>query len=99
MSKLVVDFAKIEGFDWDNGNKNKNKLKHTVETSECEELFMNSPDFLRDKQHSQIEERYIAYGKTNKSRKLFVSFTVRDNKIRVISARDQSKKEKQKYSL
>lgn len=85
-------------FDWDEGNQNKNWEKHKVSNKECEELFLNRPkDVFGDEGHSDTEERYLAYGQTNGRRKLAIVFVVRENKIRVISARDQNKKERRKY--
>ncbi len=52
---------------------------------------------LEDHKHSQIENRYAAYGKTNENRKLMVYFTVRGNRCRVISARDMHRKERRYY--
>jgi len=49
-----------------------------------------------DKKHSQIEDRFVAFGITNQGRKLTVIFTKRKDKIRVISARDMSRKERRK---
>lgn len=92
-----IDLSEIIGFEWDKGNKNKNKNKHNVEASEAEEAIDNDPVFIYDALHSQKEERYIALGITDERRFLFVSFTIRKKKIRVISARDQDKKEKTYY--
>lgn len=94
------DFSKIIGFEWDKGNKEKNKIKHNVETNESEEIFFNEPIFNYDKVHSQVEDRFLAYGITDKKRFLILSFTIRGeqkNKIRVISSRDQHKKEREYY--
>ncbi len=86
------------GFDWDEGNKQKNWEKHQVEYTECEQVFFNKPLLIsEDIKHSTQEQRYYALGQTNINRTLFIVFTVRDNKIRVISARDQSKKERTTY--
>jgi|SRR3989338_5948146 len=96
----VFDFNKLQGFDWDEANINKNKKKHNVEYRECEEIFTNNPlVFIEDKQHSQTENRWGALGKTNKGRLLAVYFTIRANKIRIISARDQGKKDRLAYKL
>jgi hypothetical protein len=81
-------------FDWDEGNRKKNQRKHNVSVKECEEVFTSGPIFLRDKNHSQYEERFYAFGRTTAKRPLTVVFTIRDEKIRVISARDQNKKER-----
>lgn len=89
-------FSKIIGFDWDSGNINKNWEKHKVAFWESEEIFFNRPLLLQsDNKHSdKSESRYYALGKTNKNRLLFAAFTIRKNKIRIISARMTSKKEK-----
>jgi uncharacterized DUF497 family protein len=87
------------GFQWDQGNVEKNQQGHNVTYMECEEVFFNKPLLLsEDVKHSQKENRYYVLGKTNEQRKLFIAFTLRDNLIRVISARDMSKKEKQIYA-
>ena len=85
-------------FDWDKGNRNKNRLKHKVSDIECEEVFFNVPLVVSpDKVHSKMEERYYLLGRTNNGRLLFLVFTVRDDKIRVVSARDMKKKERRYY--
>ena len=88
----------ITGFDWDEGNIQKNWLKHKVSTGECEEVFFNLPLLLHpDSKHSQAEVRYYVLGQTNAGRRLFIAFTLRGTKIRVISARDMSRKERAVY--
>ncbi|QQS47891.1 MAG: BrnT family toxin [Acidobacteriota bacterium] len=87
-----------EGFDWDDGNKDKNWDSHQVTSSECEEVFFNQPLIVEDDEgHSVSETRYYALGQTVAGRKLFVVFTIRKNLIRVISARDMSRKERKIY--
>lgn len=86
------------GFQWDSANVDKNWLSHQVSFAECEEVFFNEPVLLFDDiRHSQDETRYYILGKTNSNRKLFVVFTIRQALIRVISARDMSKKEHSIY--
>lgn len=83
----------IYEFDWDRGNKEKN-IKHGVEDIESEEVFFDKDKFIfKDILHSKDEERFKVLGKTKKERLLFVVFTKRRNKIRIISARDIKKKE------
>lgn len=85
-------------FEWDKGNVDKNLIKHKVTFKEIEEVFVNKPlKTLEDVRHSQKENRFIAFGITNKKRKLYLVFTIRKANIRVISARDQSKKERGFY--
>ena len=86
------------GFEWDEGNKDKNWIKHKVTSSECEQIFFNQPLIVNlDEKHSNTEIRFYALGHTDLSRKLFIVFTVRNKKIRIISARDMSKKERKIY--
>lgn len=85
-------------FEWDAGNTNKNLEKHLVTNQEAEEVFINEPlVVITDVKHSTTESRFQALGKTNKNRLLFLSFTIRNNKIRIISIRDMNKKEKKEY--
>lgn len=96
--RLPFDISRIEGFDWDEGNLEKNKIKHNVSKKESEDVFLNKPlRFFGDEVHSKTEKRYGALGKTNKGRRLAIFFTIRKNKIRVISARNQGKEEKTIY--
>jgi uncharacterized protein len=91
-------FPQYQGFDWDKANRNKNWLRHNVSWWECEEVFFNQPLYVHmDERHSLAEERFYALGKTNNSRLLFIVFTRRDAKIRIISARDMHKKERKVY--
>ncbi len=84
-------------FEWDKGNIGKNK-KHNVEDKEAEEVFLDEGKVIfRDKLHSQFEERFIVVGKTKKERLLYVCFSRRKKKIRIISARDINKKEVSMY--
>ncbi len=85
-------------FEWDEGNVDKNWHKRNVQYREAEEVFLNKPiKMYHDTAHSQSEERYIALGATNRGRKLIISYTVRKQKIRIISARDQDEKEQRLY--
>ena len=97
----MINFSSIVGFEWDIGNSQKSAQKHDVHPTEAEEVFFNSPLLISDDdKHSSIEKRYLAYGITNKKRFLTVIFTLRENEtlIRVISARDQHRKERTVYA-
>ena len=100
MDKKIKDILhNCTGFEWDKGNKDKNWLKHGVSNSECEEIFFNQPLIIGyDGKHSQTEKRFYALGHTDLGRRLFVVFIVRENRIRIISARDMSKKEREKFT-
>ena len=93
------DIYKATGFDWDEGNIDKNWDLHQGTDRECEEIFFNVPFIITpDAKHSQREQRYYALGRTDAERWLFVAFTVRNELIRVISARDMNQKETQNYA-
>lgn len=95
MKKLPIPVS----FDWDKGNIDKNWIKHKVHFKEAEEIFFNKPlRTFKDKRHSQKEDRFVALGETNKRRKLYIVFTFRNRKARIISARNQSKKERRLYA-
>jgi len=94
----MSDLDRFTGFDWDEGNRDKNWQKHRVSTAECEEVFFNLPLLLEnDAGHSQLEPRFLALGQTNAGRPLFIVFTIRQEKIRIISARDMSQRERDHY--
>ena len=95
---MAINISNCDGFQWDKGNIDKNWQKHNVKNTECEEVFFNRPLMIGDdKKHSIIEKRFYVLGQTDLNRKLFIAFTVRDKKIRVISGRDMTKKEKRIY--
>lgn len=86
------------GFDWGGSNAEKNWVAHRVNPSECEQVFFNEPLIVADDiKHSQQECRYYVLGQTDEKRPLFIIFTIRKNLIRVISARDMSRKERTVY--
>jgi len=88
-----------EGFEWDEGNSDKNLHLHDVTDSECEQVFFNLPLLVAaDVKHSQREPRYYALGRTDDDRWLFIAFTVRNKRLRIISARDMNDRELKKYA-
>ncbi len=93
------DFIKdFQGFEWDQGSLEKNWFKHAVSPLECEQIFFNQPLVVaEDFKHSGKERRMFALGRTDNDRHLFIAFTLRHKRIRVISARDMSKKEREVY--
>lgn len=93
----MINFKSIVGFDWDAGNIDKIQNRHNVDKLEVEQAFFNGALFEYDMEHSQKETRVKAWGVTDKTRYLMIVITIRKNKIRPISARDMSKKERRKY--
>ena len=90
--------SNCKGFQWDEGNLDKNGYLHQVTHGECEEVFFNVPLIVAsDIKHSQQEQRYYALGRTDTDRWLFIAFTIREDLIRIISARDMNEREMRKY--
>ena len=94
----MINLSKITGFDWNNGNIYKNWLKHKIKAEECEQIFFHKPLIINfDSKHSNSENRYYTLGKTDSFKLIFTVFTIRKNKIRIISARSMNKKERKIY--
>ena len=94
----MIGFDEVIGFEWDKGNITKNPSKHQIHNHQSEEIFLDE-DLLtiEDIKHSQKENRQIAIGKTFDKTLLFIVFTIRNKKIRIISARKAKQKEKKAY--
>jgi len=89
---------RCSGFEWDDGNRDKNWRKHGVSDAECEQVFFNQPLVAKaDTEHSQGEDRYFALGRTDADRWLFTAFTIRHELIRIISAREMTRNEAREY--
>jgi len=87
-------------FDWDDGNSTKNLQKHKVTSVSAEQVFINM-DLLIPLgiQVSPItnEPRFGALGTDFSGRKISICFTIREGRIRIISARPMSKIERKNY--
>ena len=97
----MIDWARIEGFDWDDGNARKSARKHDASQAEAEQVFFNEPLLvLEDRAHSRDEPRWHALGRTDDGRRLHITFTLRrgGTLLRVISARDMSRNERTAYA-
>lgn len=95
---MKAEIENCEGFEWDAGNANKNWHLHAVTNGECEDVFFNLPLIIAaDQAHSENEARFFALGRTDANRRLFMAFKLRNDLIRVISARDVTKSETRKY--
>lgn len=90
--------ADTNEFEWDSGNVDKSYEKHGITPNEAEEVFLDRYSLtLDDAAHSGSEARFSAIGKTSSGSILFVTFTLRGKKIRIISARMTNKKERRLY--
>ena len=96
----MIDWKLVTGFEWDQGNARKSFDKHSVSQAEAEQLFFNEPLLMvADEKHSGSEIRAHALGRTDSNRLLHITFTLRqkETKIRIISARTMSRKERNYY--
>ena len=95
---ILEDLHACIGFDWDDGNRDKNWDSHSVSDEEAEQVFFNTPLVARpDPAHSARESRCYALGQTDSGRKLFVIFTIRGELIRIVSAREMTRREQRLY--
>ncbi len=94
MAKLIPTV-----FDWDLWNIQKNELKHGISALEAESSFADEQHVIFDdlKHSTETEKRYIMYARSMESRILMLGFTVRKKKIRIITARPASRKERSIY--
>jgi hypothetical protein len=85
-------------FEWDKNKVAKNLSKHEVSFEEAKTVF-DDPlyvDFY-DPDHSEKEERYLIVGESNRRRLLIVSYTEKEKAIRLISAREVTRSEREAY--
>lgn len=95
---VKVNEQEIKDFEWDKWNIDKNWKKHQITNKESEEIFLDENNIIyEDEKHSEKEKRYLCLGKTFSAKYLITSFTIRKGKIRIISARSMSKKERKYY--
>ncbi|MFM7883316.1 MAG: BrnT family toxin [Microcystis panniformis] len=85
-------------FDWDKNKAERNLSKHEVSFEEAKTVF-DDPLYVAfyDPDHSEDEDRYLLVGQSNRGRLLIVSYTERGNLIRLISAREVTKTERETY--
>lgn len=96
---IFTRLSQCTGFDWDGGNAPKVHARHRVTTGECEQVFFQEPLLIApDAPHSLTEERWAAWGRTAEGRTLAVVFTLRQDRIRPISARDMNRKKRHRYA-
>jgi uncharacterized protein len=85
-------------FEWDESKAASNLSKHGVSFEEAKTVF-DDPlyvDFY-DPAHSDDEDRYLIVGESNQRRLLIVSYTERGSLIRLISAREVTRTEREVY--
>lgn len=85
-------------FEWDLKKAEENLRDHGVSFEEALTVFRDPlARIIDDPDHSADERREIIIGHSDKPRLLLVSFTERSPKIRIISARSATKRERRDY--
>jgi uncharacterized protein len=85
-------------FEWDEGKAKTNATKHGLTFEEALTAFADPYLlFTEDTKHSGEEERQWAIGEMENGSIVVVIFTMRDENIRIISARPATKREIQEY--
>ena len=84
--------------EWDESKNILNQKKHGVSFEEAATVFVDPLEVtIDDPDHAYSEHRFISIGDSFKGRLLVVSYTERDNKIRIINARKPTKRERRAY--
>lgn len=85
-------------FEWDVRKAEANRKKHGVSFEEAATVFADPlAAIFADHEHSMEEDREIIIGHSESGQLLLVSFTERKEKIRIISARPATRRERREY--
>ncbi len=85
-------------FEWDPEKARLNEDNHGVSFFEAREAFHDDlSSTARDPDHSEDEDRYLIFGQTENGRHIVVSYTEREDRIRLISAREMTPRERRAY--
>ena len=87
----------MRGFEWDEDKNQANIRKHGIAFETAKHIF-NGPVFAwRDRRRDYGEERQIGIGRLDQEAVIVLAWTIRAGRIRIISARPASRKERQTY--
>jgi uncharacterized protein len=85
-------------FEWDSDKAVSNQKKHRIAFDEAKTIFGDPNELtIYDEDHSAEEDRYISLGRSSRGRLIVVSYTERDDRIRIISARPANRRERNEY--
>jgi uncharacterized protein len=85
-------------FEWDETKANSNLSKHNISFDEATTIFGDPLAItFSDPMHSEGEDRFLTFGHSSDGRFIVVAHTDRDDRIRVISAREMTRKERSDY--
>lgn len=85
-------------FEWDPQKARTNIRKHRISFDEAASAFSDVLSFTYDDElHSHTERRYATLGMSNQGRVLVIAHTMQGERVRIISAREASPREKRWY--
>ena len=85
-------------FEWDPEKGRENEQRHGVSFLEASEVFDDDhSSSVSDPDHSANEDRYLIFGISKQGKHLVVSYTERGERIRLISARHMTSRERRAY--
>ena len=85
-------------FEWDPAKARTNLEKHRVSFEEAATIFSDPLSLtISDPLHSEAEIRFVILGESIRRRLLVVVFTEQEDRIRIISARRATRRERQQY--
>ncbi len=85
-------------FEWDQAKAKSNLRKHGVGFEEASTVFGDLLAItITDPAHSEVEDRFVTVGESNRMRLVVVSYTERGDRIRIISARIATRNERRPY--
>lgn len=85
-------------FEWDPDKERANVAKHGIDFDEAASVFADPfAQWEPDKGLHSGEDRFVALGWSYAQRLLVVVFTVREERVRIISARRPTRREAKTY--
>jgi len=85
-------------FEWDTEKARENEQKHRISFLEASEVFDDDhSSTVQDPEHSTSEDRYLIFGISKQGKHLVVAYTERGDRIRLISARHMTSRERRAY--
>ncbi|MDH4323904.1 MAG: BrnT family toxin [Betaproteobacteria bacterium] len=85
-------------FEWDPEKARENEQKHGISFAEASQVFDDDhSSTVQDPDHSVDEARYLIFGASKQGKHLVVSYTERGDRIRLISARQMTARERRAY--
>ena len=87
-----------DSFEWDPEKERANVAKHGVDFSEARSVFVDPLAWTNaDDEHSWGEQRFTILGLSEQHRLLFVVYAYRGTRVRIISERPATRREKKAY--